>query len=64
MDAEFEQIAEPDSANRQTPAAVIIGLNLEKGFLPKTVGGLGFMSQMIESRMVNRIPMTRIARER
>ncbi len=60
-DAEAERIAEQDSANRNTPAATIVGLNPEKDFLPKTVVGFDFMSEMIESRMMNRIPMNRIA---
>ena len=60
-DAEAEHIAEQDSANRKTPAATIVGLNPEKDFLPKTVVGFDFMSEMIESRMMNRIPMNRIA---
>lgn len=41
--------------------ATIVGLEPEKDFLPKTVVGFDFMSEMIESRMKNRIPMNRIA---
>ena len=52
---------EQNSANRKTPVATIVGLDPEKDFLPKTVVGFDFMSEMIESRMKNRIPMNRIA---
>ena len=61
-DVEAEHIAEQDSANTNTPATTIIGLDPEKDFLPKTVFGFDFMSEVIESRMMNRIPMNRIAR--
>ena len=56
-----EQKTEQNSANRKTPVATIVGLDPEKDFLPKTVVGFDFMSEMIESRMKNRIPMNRIA---
>ena len=57
----YEEVQEQESANRKTPAATIIGLDPEKDFLPKTVVGFDFMSEMIESRMMNRMPMNRIA---
>ena len=56
-----EQKIKQDSVNRKTPVATIIGLDPEKDFLPKSVVGFDFMSEMVELRMMNRIPMNRIA---
>ena len=48
--------------NDETPA-VIVGINPEKDFLPKTVFGFSFAAQTIAERMRNRIPLNRIAQE-
>jgi hypothetical protein len=48
--------------NDETPA-VIVGINPERDFLPKTVFGFSFAAQTIAERMRNRIPLNRIAQE-
>ncbi len=48
--------------NDETPA-VIVGINPEKDFLPKTVFGFSFAVQIIAERMRNRILLNRIAQE-
>ena len=48
--------------NDETPA-VIVGINPEKDFLPKSVFGFSFAAQTIAERMRNRIPLNRIAQE-
>ena len=48
--------------NYETPA-VIVGINPEKDFLPKSVFGFSFAAQTIAERMRNRIPLNRIAQE-
>ena len=56
-----ELLSESDRVSAKSSKVIIIGLNPEEGFLPKTVIGFDLMSEMIEDRMKHRIPMNRIA---